>query len=57
MGYNQGDLLIMKDVTNIYQKSKTHSNWMDVLGAVILAAGVGLPFAIYFYLWVFYNRF
>ena len=52
MGYNQGDLLIMKDVTNIYQKSKTHSSWMDVLGAVILAAGVGLPFAIYFYLWV-----
>jgi hypothetical protein len=44
----------MKDVTNIYQKQKsltTQSSWMDVLGAVILAAGVGLPFAIYFYLW------
>ena len=53
MGHNQGDLLIMKDVTNIYQKSlTTHSSWIDVLGAVILAAGVGLPFAIYFYLWV-----
>lgn len=52
MGYKQGDLLSMKDVTNIYQKSKTHNSWMDVLGAVILAAGVGLPFAIYFYLWV-----
>lgn len=55
MGYNQNDLLIMKDVTNIYQKQKsltTNSSWMDILGAVILAAGVGLPFAIYFYLWV-----
>jgi hypothetical protein len=53
MGYNKGDLLIMKDVTNIYQKPPTTvCSWMDVLGAVILAAGVGLPFAIYFYLWI-----
>ena len=52
MEQSKDDLL--KDVTNIYQKQKsltTQSSW-DVLGAVILAAGVGLPFAIYFYLWV-----
>ena len=52
MGQSKDDLL--KDVTNIYQMQKsltTQSSWMDVLGAVILAAGVGLPFAIYFYLW------
>ena len=50
MGQSKDDLL---DVTNIYQKKSltTQSSWMDVLGAVILAAGVGLPFAIYFYLW------
>ena len=42
----------MKDVTNIYQrKLNNYSDWVDVLGAVILAAGVGLPFAVYFYLW------
>ena len=53
MGYNQNDLLIMKDVTNIYQhKITNYSTCVDVVGAVILAAGVGLPFAIYFYLWV-----
>jgi hypothetical protein len=52
MGRNNRNLLI-KDITNIYQKSlATHSSWIDVVGAVILAAGVGLPFAIYFYLWV-----
>ena len=55
MRTKQNDQLIMNDVNNIYQKQKsltTNSSWMDILGAVILAAGVGLPFAIYFYLWV-----
>lgn len=40
----------MDDLTNIYQRrteDTTRYHWSDYLGAILFAACIGMPFAIY----------
>lgn len=46
-----------KDITNyMYQKPRTrdYSSFIDCIGAIILAAGIALPFLIYFAIYLPY---
>lgn len=46
-----------KDITNyMYQQPKTrdYSSFIDCIGAIILAAGIALPFLIYFAIYLPY---